>query len=475
MEKRVLYRLIAVITVLLFATAIVLGAVAMSYNGDGNSFSANLKRENISYSAETALRYSGLMAPLFGTGNSIPPFDQLDRFVVNLFVSFSRAGVSEEKLNRILDRVEDMNLTDSAESPLLAFFQRSYDEAMGGSEDTALKNIVSEEEVSRAIADSYAFLTAAGMNVDDVGRVLYEMALAYSDGKRASLLTELGKNDFTMLTVGTYAVYKATAELSAEFSTIQETRILGQALVSLGLSYRSTLDKLKADGIDGLLFLDYRISDGNPSINPEFAVKYNELIEKLSGGVGSIINLAASVLTNLNPLLFEELYFANAASELGDANSAEAHTVWAMFDFAKTVKQGISSAASHDGNYTNDGEAVNYFSGLYADFNLLNDAIYNVQDAPLREDYETKAKDKAEEFLNYINDLHRASENFGTFGALKSYSSENAEDFAALLNKARFISQYSFNLECALTGLFSTLTKAAIVRIFTEIPVPQTI
>lgn len=475
MEKRVLYRLIAVITVLLFATAIVLGAVAMSYDGDGNPFSVNLKRENISYSADTALRYSILMAPLFGTGNSIPPFDQLDIFVDNLYSSFLRAGVSEEKLNNILDRVEEMGLKDSTESPLLAFFQRSYDEAIGGNDDTALENIVTEEEVQQALYDSYVFLTAAGMNVDDVGRVLYEMALLYSDGKRSELLTKLGRTDFTMLTVGTYAVYKATDELNAEFSTIQEARILGQALTSLGLSYRNAVDKLGADGIDGLLFLDYRISEDNASVNADFAVKYNALIDNLSGGIGSIFNLAASVLTNLNPLLFEELYFANVASELGDTISSDAHTVWAMFDFAKTVKVGLSTAANLDENYATDEEAVDYFSGLYADYSLLNDLIYNETDAPTREHYVAEAKDKAEEFLTVIDGLYQAAESYENFDALKTYSEDDPEGFAALLEKALFVSRYQLNLESSVTKVFSTLTKAAIIRIFTGTAVPQAI
>ena len=245
--------------------------------------------------------------------------------------------------------------------------------------------------------------------------------------------------------------------------------------MSLGQSFRNSADKLGSDGIDELLFLDYRISDGNTSINADFAVKYNELMESLSGGVGSIMNLAASVLTNLNPLLFEELYFANAASELGDADSSDAHTVWAMFDFARTVKKGLSTAAGLDENYATEKEAVDYFSGIYADYNLLNDAIYNVPDAHPREYYKAEAKAHAEEFLENINALHKASEKYETFDALKTYSSENTAEFAELLGKARFISEYRLNLESAVTGVFSTLTKAAIVRIFTGTTVPQTI
>ncbi len=475
MEKRVLYRLIAVITVLLFATAIVLGAVAMSYDGGGSSFSVNLRRENISYSAETALRYSILMAPLFGTGNSIPPFDQLDIFVDNLYSSFLRAGVSEEKLHNILDGVEAMGLRDSTESPILAFFERSYDQAMSGDGDTALENIVTEEEVQRAIYKSYLFLTAAGMNVDDVGRVLYEMALLYSDGKRTELLTSLGRNDFTMLTIGSYAVYRATTELAAEFSTIQEARILGQALTSLGQSFRNAVESLGADGIDGLLFLDYRINEENNSVNADFAAKYNALMDNLSGAVWSVLNLAASVLTNLNPLLFEELYFANVASGLGDEASSDAHTVWAMFDLARTIKNGLATAASLDGSYSTEEEAVNYFTGVSADYNLFNDLIYNETDSPTREQYEAAAREKAEEFLGALNGLYQASDSFRSFDELKAYSSENAEGFASLLEKAQFISGYQLNLESSVTRVFSTLTKAAILRIFTGTAVPQAI
>lgn len=473
MQKPVVLRLIAVLAVLLFITAVVLGAVAMSYEQPSAPFSSDFKRENIKYSSETALRYAVLMAPLFGTGNTLPPFDRIDEFVDNLYTAFSRAGVSEEKLNLILDRVEEMGLKDSSESPILAFIQSAFDTANGGDGDTTLGNIVTEEEVARAISDSFEFLVNANMTVDDVGCVLYETALMYADEKRLDLLVKLGKDNFTMLTVGTYSVYKTASVASEKFSSLTDARILGQALVSLGLFYGRALSAAGTYGIDDLLFLDYRISEGNPSIDSGFAAKYNEITERMYGGAGNIVSVAHHVLISLTPLAFEELYFADAASKQGDSVSSELHSVWAAFDFASSFRKGLKSAADGNEEFTDERSLISYLCGLYADYQLLNDAIYNAENAPSREEYKAEAQTAADEFYGAVNAVHDGCSGFANFDDLAAFSETKPEKFAEILSAAEFILNYEFDLEKSLTDVFSSLTKAAIIRIFTGLEIPE--
>lgn len=445
----------------------------MAYEQPSAPFSTDFKRENIRYSSETAVRYAVLMAPLFGTGNTLPPFDRIDEFVDNLYLAFSRAGVSEEKLNLILDRVEEMGLTDSSESPILAFIQSAFDTANGGDGDTTLENIVTEAEVAQAISDSFEFLLKANLTVDDVGGVLYETALTYADGKRSDILVELGKDNFTMLTVGTYSVYKTASAAADKFSSMTDARILGQALVSLGLYYGRTLDAIGLSGVDDLLFLDYRISEGNPSIDGDFAAKYNEITERMYGGAGNIIALSHRILSSLSPLAFEELYFANAALKLGDVASSELHSVWAAFDLASSFKKGMIKAAADSEKFSDDASLISYFCGLYADYMLLNDAIYNVENAPSREDYEAEAENAATEFYDALQAVCDGCSAFANFDDLAAFSETRPEEFSQILANSEFILNYEFDLEKSLTNVFSSLTKATIIRIFTGLSIPE--
>lgn len=165
--------------------------------------------------------------------------------------AFRRARVPVEKLLAFGDYLE-VSAND---------IRMGFDPPENASVILALYGILSKDNGDDILAallssvDYAAFykqiIAQTGLNPEEVGRVLYQLALAMSSGEDKQLIAELGEHSFVVL-FSLSLVAGEEVTLLASGSTLASSRMVTELLFELGTEYRRIIDTFGIDNLNKL-------------------------------------------------------------------------------------------------------------------------------------------------------------------------------------------------------------------------------
>ncbi|MDD3946789.1 MAG: hypothetical protein PHI19_03010 [Clostridia bacterium] len=177
-------------------------------------------------------------------------------------------------------------------------------------------------------------ITETGLNPEEAGRVLYQLALALAEGSDKQLIADLGERSFVVLFSQTMVAATEISMLTSG-STLASARMVAEVLYELGAEYRNIIETFGIENLNNLfgsVYLDELLADTN----------YSDHVLSAFTESKELFGFAVAFLSEMFTVLDNQIAYSYY-NYLHEENSNQAYAECALI-LAAAIEQGLDYA-----------------------------------------------------------------------------------------------------------------------------------